>query len=316
MSTISEQCHRKGKEYIDQAEKKLKSWSIVGMFGGGSGKYEAAFDLYDKAAAQFKQAQEWDAAGDAYMQAAENAEKAQDGIGSASSYMNAAKAYKNGSTKEAIKAYNIAVQIKMDENQFNQAAKIYKEIAIIHEKNLDMQDAMKNYKKAADCWKGEEQMAHANSVLIKVAEIAASEHQFKEAVKIFEEVVTQSLENSLARHSVKDYLFKASLCQLVIDSEKGNMENFMDKLEQYKDMAPQFQNTRECTLLENLAKAFEEDNLILFQEKSFKYNQVTPFSDWATDLLVLIKNKLSAEGKTEGAGLEGLEDDLGDLDVA
>jgi len=91
----------KGNEYMAQAEKKLKGFAF-----SSSSKFEAAMELYDKAAAQFKMTKQWDEAGDAYIKMAECAEKLGNEAEAVSAYTNAGKAYKNGNTKEAIKAFS------------------------------------------------------------------------------------------------------------------------------------------------------------------------------------------------------------------
>jgi alpha-soluble NSF attachment protein len=72
---------------MQQAEKKLKSFSIF----GAAGKTEAAMELYDKAAAQFKMTKQWDDAGDAYIKMAECAEKISNQLEAVNAYTNAAK---------------------------------------------------------------------------------------------------------------------------------------------------------------------------------------------------------------------------------
>jgi HSP20 family protein len=84
----------KGADLMLQAEKKLKSFSLF----SAQAKTEAAMELYDKAAAQFKMTKQWDEAGDAYIKMAECAEKIGNEGEAVSAYTNAAKAYKNGNT--------------------------------------------------------------------------------------------------------------------------------------------------------------------------------------------------------------------------
>ncbi|XP_071702330.1 alpha-soluble NSF attachment protein 2-like isoform X4 [Rutidosis leptorrhynchoides] len=55
----------KGREFEQQAEKKLNRWSFFGS------NYEDAGDLYEKAANHYKLAKSWDQAGSAYVKLAE-----------------------------------------------------------------------------------------------------------------------------------------------------------------------------------------------------------------------------------------------------
>lgn len=59
-------------------------------------------------------AQQWDDAGDAYIKMAECAEKINNQLEAVNAYTNAAKAYKNGNTKESIKTFRIAAEMRME----------------------------------------------------------------------------------------------------------------------------------------------------------------------------------------------------------
>jgi tetratricopeptide (TPR) repeat protein len=63
---------------------------------------------------------------------------------------NAAKAYKNVNSAAALAAYSNAVAILMDNNKFAMAAKIWKEMGAINEKEHNTAEAIKTYEKAAN----------------------------------------------------------------------------------------------------------------------------------------------------------------------
>merc|ERR1719203_2779028 len=104
-------------------------------------------------------------------------------------------------------------------------------------------------------------------MLLKVADLYAHDHDFPAAIAIYEKIVTASLDSPLMRHSARDHLFKASLCQLVIGAKKDNMEAVSDKIDSYKDMHPSFENSKECKLIMACIEAFEDNNVDLFTEK-------------------------------------------------
>ena len=66
-------------------------------------------------------------------------------------YVEAARAYKNVNTAAAIKYYGIAVDMHMEGNKFSTAAKLYKDIAELYEKDMEFEGAKQAYTKAADC---------------------------------------------------------------------------------------------------------------------------------------------------------------------
>jgi alpha-soluble NSF attachment protein len=282
----------KGNDLMQQAEKKLKSFSIF----GAAGKTEAAMELYDKAAAQFKMTKQWDDAGDAYIKMAECAEKISNQLEAVNAYTNAAKAYKNGNTKEAIKTFRIAAEMRMENNQFQQAAKLYQEIGAIEEKNMNMKGAIKAYSDAADCFQSEGSGPSENQALLKVAELSASEEDYARAISIYEKVSATALESTLLKYSVKDYFFKAALCQFVLCAKAQDMKVLEDKLERYKDQHPAFDGDRSSKLIEACAKAFEDDDVDAFTDHVFAYDKIYKLDNWTASLLLIVKKILKDGG--------------------
>lgn len=288
----------KGNDLMQQAEKRLRSFS----FFGAAGKTEAAMELYDKAAAQFKMAQQWDDAGDAYIKMAECAEKINNQLEAVNAYTNAAKAYKNGNIKESIKTFRIAAEMRMESNQFQQAAKLYQEIGAIEEKNMNMKGAIKAYSDAADCFKSEGSGPSEGQALLKVADLSASEEDYARAISIYEKVANNALESTLLKYSVKDYLFKASLCQLVLCAKSQDMKVLEDKLDGYKCLHPAFDGDRSCKLIEQCAKAFEDDDVDAYTDVVFAYDKLYKLDNWTASLLLIVKKILKDGGVAEGGG--------------
>ena len=63
---------------------------------------------------------------------------------------NAGKAYKNVNSAATLAAYSTAVAILMDTNKFAMAAKLWKEMGAINEKEHNTAEAIKTYEKAAN----------------------------------------------------------------------------------------------------------------------------------------------------------------------
>jgi alpha-soluble NSF attachment protein len=69
-----------------------------------------------------------------------------------------------------------------------------------------------------------------------VAQYAAQLENYQKAIQIYEQVATQSLDNSLLKYSAKEYFFRAALCHLCID-----LLNAQHAIQQYENMYPAFQ---------------------------------------------------------------------------
>jgi alpha-soluble NSF attachment protein len=306
----------KGDSFVAEAEKKLKSWSL---FGSGS-KTEAAQELYDKAATQYKLAKEWDKAGEAYTKVAEFAEKLGDKFQATNAYLNAAQAYKHTSPKDAIKLFEIASDMHAEENRMPSAAKLQKEIAQLEEKEDNVKGALQAYQKAAELFEAGNAVAAGNGMLLKVAELSTREKDYARAVEIYEKVIETSLENSMLSHSVKDYMFKAGLCTFVMAAKSEEARLISNKLDQYEDQHPAFGNDRNGQLLRNLVEAFETDNVQKFTDDLFKYDRISPLSNDLTSMFLDIKNVMTSSqlatadnntgGDDENNGGEDEDDDL------
>lgn len=55
-----------------------------------------------------------------------------------------------------------------------------------------------------------------NKCLLKVAHFAAQLEQYDEAIRNFEQVATDSMDNPLTKWSIKEYFLKSGLCSLCI----------------------------------------------------------------------------------------------------
>lgn len=282
----------KGDNMVEKADKKLTSWCMP--WNTEKIKEEAA-ELLVNASGQYKIAKDWDKAGQTYVKAAKVYEELKDEFSACTNYTNGAKSYKNSSIKEAIKTFKIACEFHRDGGRFSSAGKLFKEIAIMEEKEMNTKGAIEAYNEAADCFQAEDQTVTMNSMLLKIGELSAQEGDYKKAVEIYEKVANSSIDNRTQSYAVKDYLFKAGLCNFVIVAKSGDTDDVKDveeAMNKYKDMFPAFEGSREDTLLENCIDAFKKDDCEKFTDYVFKFDQMRKLDDWTASLLLEIKNVL------------------------
>lgn len=267
--------------------------------------------MYEKAAAQFKIKKDWKGAGECYIQSATNAEKAKDAHAAVTQYVNAAKAFQNAEmTKEALKWFEIAVHLHMDNNRFSVAAGLWKTMAEMEEKSLNTKGAIKAWTEAAACYKAASAQSSENSCHIHVADLSAEEGDYAKAIALYEDVCKIAAESSTGRWSVKDYLFKASLCQMAMLSAKGDVSSMPAELEKYKVTFPAFDDCREAKFIEDIVSAFEEDDVEKFQDVVFKHDQIFKLDPWKTSILLKVKVVLEGGSGSGGAGDDDAAEDL------
>lgn len=277
---------------IAQAEKKVKSsQGFLGGLFGGSSKLEDAAELYISAGNMFKMAQKWSAAGKAFMEAAQLQITLQSKHEAGQRFVDAGNCFKKTDVEEAVRAFEMAINIYTDMGRFTMAAKHHITVAEIHEGNSsDLEKAIFHYEQAAQYYRGEESNSSANKCLLKVAMYSAQMEEYAKALEIYEQVAADAIESSLLKYSAKEYFFKAALCHMCIDIVEA--QRAVDK---YCDMYPAFQDTRECKLLRTLLEAKEEENVESFTEAVKEYDSISRLDQWLTTILLRIKKGMNEE---------------------
>ncbi|KAG0622752.1 hypothetical protein M758_3G120900 [Ceratodon purpureus] len=233
----------KGVEYEKKAEKRLSGW---GLFGS-THKFEDAAELFEKAGNAYKLAKAWDEAANVYIKLANCQLKLDSKHEAAAAYVDAANAYKKKpDSQAAVRMMIMAIQMFEDIGRLSMAAKHYKDIADIYEKEEDYPKAMEYYDKAADLYSGENVDSTSNQCKLKVAQYAAQLEQYDKAIAIYEAIAKHSMNNNLLKYSVKGYLLNAGLCQLC-GNDDIKVEN---AIQYYQELDPTFSGTRECKFLQ------------------------------------------------------------------
>jgi len=277
----------KALDMLEKGEKKFKSFSIF----NSQGKYEEAADYFNKAANFFKLAKKWDDAAATYIKTAECHLKLQSKHEAASNYVNAANCIKKTNVQDAISYLKQAVEFFTDEGRFSIAAKHQKEIAELYEQEADYEKAIEAYQVAAEFYEGEGSSSSANSCLLKVAQYSAQLEKYPKAIEIFEQVGKVSLESNLLKWSVKEYFLKAGLCHLCA----SDLVSAKRALEKYQEMDCTFSSQRECKLLLELVKAYENYDAEAFTQAVVEYDSVSKLDQWKTTILLRIKNSINNE---------------------
>jgi len=277
----------KAAEFMERANRRQKSWSL---FGSVSSKFEEAAELYSQAANQYKLSKQWQRASDAYQKAAECNIKASSKHEGATNYINAANCVRKDSPLEAIRLFNLAIELLTDEGRFSIAAKHEKEVAELYEAEMDYENAIEAFQKSADLYEGENSTSSANGCLLKVAQYSAQLERYDKAIEIFEKVAKASVDNNLLKWSVKDYFLKAGLCYLCKDfiaAEKA--------FEKFQEIDYSFSSQRECKFLQELLTACNNHDVEEFTRIVSEFDSISKLDPWKTTLLLRIKNKLKSE---------------------
>jgi len=272
-----------------RADKKRNGFQFFGN------KYEDAFEMYERAGGMFKLAKKWQNAGEVYTKAAECQIKLDSKHEAATKYVEAANCFKKVSNPDAVDRLKLACDIFIDLGRFSQSAKLQKDIAAIYESEVDLEHAIEHYESAADFFSGEESHGQAAECLLKVGQFCAQLEKYDRAIDIYEKVAADSVENTLRKFSVRDYLLRAGLCQLctgdIIRAKRAN--------ERYGEMDPSFPESREGKLLRNLCDTVERQDVDGFLKAIHEFDSISKFSPWHTTLLLRIRKSISGAEDTQ-----------------
>ena len=142
----------------------------------------------------------------------------------------------------------------------------------------------------------EDSQANATSCWVKVAQLSAELEDYKKAIEIYEKISSKALEGSSAgKWGVKDYLFKSLLCHLVLAAKKNSIDDVQPVIDRYKDMLPQLDGTREVKLIEDLVGAFREDDMDLYSDTVFRYDEIYKVSSLTAATTAPPHRSLSAD---------------------
>lgn len=282
----------RARELVEKADKKLKSW-----FSFGDQKWEDAGELYSKATNLFKTGKAWAEAAQSAIKEAECRLKLGDKYDAASCYSDAAiSMQKAGQADDCLLYLQEAVDTFTELGRFGTAAKHLKEIAEHYESSEDMEKAVAQYKQAADLYSTDNANSQANQCLLKVAVLQGQMENYSEAVEIFEQIASDSLDNNLLRFRAKDYLFQALLCRMAsMKTLDEDLPQVRDALQKYLDMDVNFPGTREATLAESLLDALENGKVDDFTSALRDYDRITRLDNWKSSMLLKAKQLLETD---------------------
>lgn len=287
----------KADSLVEQANKKLKSWSLF-----NSSKFDEAAELLEKAANNYKLAKAWKEAADTYKQLAEIQIKLGSQHEAASAYVEASRALTKTESDDAVVVLHQAVEIYTDMGRLNQAARYIRDIAEQLEKQESFDAAVEFYTKAADLFMTEDSTSEANKCRLKIAEFVAKSGEYSRAAEIFEDIARQAAEHNLLKYSAKNYLLNAGLCRLCY----ADVESLPATIDRYREIDITFASSRECNLLENIATALEAGDEQAFSDVVTQYDSLSKLDNWRTSILLAVKHRVVEGNVGDGEG----DDDL------
>ncbi|CCI41182.1 unnamed protein product [Albugo candida] len=281
---------RKAEEYLAQGNKALKKSGFFSF--GGSQKYEDASDLFEKAGNQYKIAKNFQEAAQAFAKCADCQMRLKESSRAAQFYQFAAESLNKVNPQDAVGYYRTAIAMLCDAGRFSNAAKLQKQIAETFEAQDNKEEALENYRQAADYFSGENQSSSANSMLIKVAQISAQLERYDAAREIYENLAKSSMDSNLLKFNAKNHLLNAGICALATK----DLVLVQMKMGEYQDIDYTFGDSREGKFLQGMVKAYESFSADAFADAVY---QIMADCKKKFELSVHLKHLLALKDKKE-----------------
>merc|ERR1711988_26016 len=273
---------------------------------GGTGNKESAAELFKSAGVAYKVANQFDRAGGAFIESAKLHQVLGNKLDTLNCYVEAAQAYKQVNQKDAVKCFEGAAEMCMDANRLGAAAKHWREIGEIYEKEFEFEKAFKAFKQAGDFFKMDNQSSNANTCNLKVAAFSAQHlNDYDTAIKIFETVGKEAAQNNLLKYSAKKYFFHAGLCRLAAGKP---VEDCKSQFMAYQDYDVTFSKQRECKFLLEACDAITAGDADDFTSKITAFDNISQLDSWTTSICLRIKKTIQAGDSVD---LTGGDTDLG-----
>jgi tetratricopeptide (TPR) repeat protein len=289
---------------VADAEKRMNAGFVRSLLTSGSTcKHEDAVDLLQKAAAMYKMSQSWNRAGDVYVRCAHiYRDHLNDQYEQTVQWERAAQAYAHVDSAQARRSYEAAVLVLTEDNRFSSAARIWKEIALLAEKDNDYAGALAAYEKSANCFDCDNQTLRRFEMATKCAHMTAKLANFREATTLYERLSSEVLShaNAASAWTSKDHMFRALICLL---ASGATTQDVRAKVEHYATQCPRFDGTREKDLMLGLCDACDEADQDAFQTVLSMYDAISPLDRWMVEVLeLMIRARLDA-GDLEQMGV-------------
>lgn len=192
-----------------------------------------------------------------------------------------------------------------ESNRLTSSARCMRETAELFEADHQPKEAQRFWKQAAMDYDGCDQPANAIQCWTALADNLALGKEYEKAVTLYKKTAVKSMQSKLGKWAAKDILYKALLCKFVVLSSKGEMEELEQLIEEYKDICPALDGSRECKLIEALRQAFADDDEPMFEQTVFRHDEIYKLDKFSAKCLFAVKSNFGAAAG--GGGIEELD---------
>ncbi len=296
----------RGDTLCAEAETRLNAFSLFGF--GAKDKFSEAAEKFKMAGNQYKLGTCWEEAGNAYSKAASNFGASDEKLEDINATVDAAQCYKKDRlcADKAIAAFEKAIDAYNMSGRFSRSGQYLKEVAEIHEANEDWESAVEVYEQAAQIQLSDNKRTAADKLLIQAASLLADKvNDYARAAGTYLTIGTQCMESNLGKFAAKGHFF----CYLLCLTAMGDCVALSEGIEKCKEIDYSFSTSRECTFMESISMAMQEQELPDYATACAEFDNITPLDPWKTSLLLKGRQHIQVDVGEGDEGGDVVEDD-------
>jgi len=178
-----------------------------------------------------------------------------------------------------------ALKIYIEDEQYNQAARIRKWIAQNEETMENYGDAIVEYERTTQYYKAAKMNQQVLICEQKVAFLLASIGKYEEASHAYYEIGTKELKYNLLKYGARHSFFRS--CLLLLAREECDMNQVKKQIEESMMIDSRFEISPECEFITNVVKFAETKQIHHFAHHLYGFSELYPFEE--LDLVLLNK---------------------------
>jgi alpha-soluble NSF attachment protein len=270
---------------FEEAEKKLTKFSL---FTSKEETREKSREKLLQAATLYKTTENFAGAGRAYKRAAELSMLNKSEIDYADDLLNAGSMFRKAKDPQYEELLSTVVDLYDKNGKYAQAARVCQTLAEAGGPNAESW-----FRRAISYLRNEGSRVTANELVAKmvVGQVEAGNYEF--ALKEYERLGKEYLDEHLTRGSARKYFFLALLCRIASLTSTNLTEGtelLQLQFEQYQELDSQFTHlTREHMLIKEIIEALENGDEEAYTDAYMEYDSIVP--------LDIMKKKLLLRGK-------------------
>lgn len=178
-----------------------------------------------------------------------------------------------------------AISIYIEDERYDQAARIRKWIAQNEETNENYSEEIVEYERTSQYYKAAKMNQQVLICEQKVAFLLASVGKYEEASHAYYEIGTKELKYNLLKYGARHSFFRS--CLLLLAREECDMNQVKKQIEDSMEIDSRFETTPECEFITNIVMFAEMKESHDFADHLYDFSDLYPFEE--LDLLLLNK---------------------------